>query len=165
VTDGFPVLALAADLPSGDVMRRPPSRGRSVVGFGQGWGLLWRAAFLSAGAIGALVIGHYWMNAGWQQVQTMLFTTLVTVQLTYAFAIRGGGHPFRNSRNLMVATLASFALQVLVVYLPPANLLFHTVPLGPLEWLAIAGLNALALVAIWAIERLGEGRAPGQTTS
>ncbi len=157
VTDGLPVLALAADPPSGDLMRHPPSRDRSIVGLRQGWGLVWRALFLSAAPLTALVTGHYLMHLPWQQVQTMVFTTLVTVQLTYAFVIRrqGGGHAFRNGRNLALAVLASLALQLLVVYLPAGNILFHTVPLGPAEWVAIAALNGLAMVAIVAIERFG----------
>lgn len=155
VTDGLPVLALAADPPSGDLMDHPPARDRSIVGLRQGWGLLWRAALLSAAAIGVLVTGHYVMNRQWQEVQTMVFTTLVTVQLTYAFAIRGqgGGHPFRNGRSLVLAVLASLVLQLIVIYLPAGNLMFHTVPLWPADWVAIVVLNGLALASIVAIER------------
>jgi Ca2+-transporting ATPase len=160
VTDGLPVLALAADPPSGELMRHPPARDRSIVGLRQSWGLVWRSLFLAAAAIGALVTGHYLMHLPWQQVQTMLFTTLVVVQLTYAFVIRrhGRGHAFHNSRNLALAVMASLALQLIVVYLPAGNLLFHTAPLGPAEWVAIAAVTGLAMAAIVTIERFSPGR-------
>ncbi|HSR22861.1 MAG TPA: HAD-IC family P-type ATPase, partial [Candidatus Eisenbacteria bacterium] len=59
VTDGPPVLALAADPPDPDRMRRPPERDRSVVGVRQAWSLLWPSCLLAAATLGALVYGHF----------------------------------------------------------------------------------------------------------
>ena len=53
----------------------------------------------------------------------MIVTTLVTLQLTYAFMVRGS-RPWRGSRGLIVACLGSLALQLAVVYIPTGNLLF-----------------------------------------
>jgi len=150
VTDGLPVLALAADPSRPDRMRQPPERHRSIVGARQLWSLLWPACLMAAATLGALVYGHYLAGAPWQRVQTMVFTTLVGVQLTYAFSLRAsdGGHPFRGGRLLVLAACVSLALQLAVVYLPPAAALFHTVSLGVRDWLAVGALNAAALVAI-----------------
>lgn len=162
VTDGLPVLALAADPSNPDRMRRPPDRDRSIVGARQLWSLLWPACILAAVTLGALVYGHYLAGAPWPRVQTMLFTTLVGVQLTYAFSLRAsrGRHPFRGGRLLVLATGVSLALQLAVVYLPPAAALFHTMPLAVGDWLAIGALNALGLAAIGLIRDRVPVRAP-----
>ena len=156
VTDGLPVLALAADPPGPDAMRRPPERDRSIVSPRRVWGLLWPACLLTGATLGTLVYGHAVAGAPWPRVQTLVFTALVGVQLTYAFVIRAsrGGRAFRSARLVVLAVAASMALQVAVVYLPPGNELFHTAPLTALDWLVIAGLNALALATIGLIRAM-----------
>ncbi|HXM54467.1 MAG TPA: HAD-IC family P-type ATPase, partial [Candidatus Dormibacteraeota bacterium] len=162
VTDGLPVLALAADPSNPGRMRRPPERDRSIVGARHLWSVLWPACILAAATLGALVYGHYLAGAPWPRVQTTVFTTLVGVQLTYAFSLRAsrGGHPFRGGRLLVLATGVSLALQLAVVYLAPAAALFHTVPLPIGDWLAIAALNALALAAIGLVRARVPGAPP-----
>ncbi|HUZ87611.1 MAG TPA: cation-transporting P-type ATPase [Candidatus Baltobacterales bacterium] len=153
VSDGLPVLALAADTPRHDVMRRQPVRRRALLDAREGWALLWRAAILAAAALGGLVYGHYIADAPWARVQTIVFTTLVGVQLGYSLAIRveGRRHPLRGSGLLLWAVVSSLVLQVAVVILPPGQHLLHTVPLTVADWMV---LIALTLVAVLAAHRM-----------
>jgi Ca2+-transporting ATPase len=150
VTDGLPVLALAADTPAHDVMRRPPVRRRALLDARGGWTLLWKAAVLAAASLGGLVYGHYIADASWPRVQTIVFTTLVGVQLGYSFAIRGEGrrHPLRGSGLLLWAVVASLALQIAVVILPPGQQLLHTVPLTLADWIVATALTLAAVLAV-----------------
>ncbi|HYM66108.1 MAG TPA: cation-translocating P-type ATPase, partial [Patescibacteria group bacterium] len=156
VTDGLPVLALAADPPSHDLMQRSPVRNRSLVGGGGARGVIARAAILACAPLAALVYGHFLAGAEWPRVQTIVFTSLVVVQVLYAFVVRAEGRsrPLRGSRALALAALASFALQLGVVYLPAGNELFNVVPLPPQDWLVIAALSAAALLVVMGAPRL-----------
>lgn len=156
VTDGLPVLALAADPPRHDVMRRAPDKRRSLLSWHSAFGVLWGAAILSAATLGTLVYAHYLAGASWARVQTIVFTTLVLVQLAYAFAIRfeGRRHPLRGTGWLIAASLGSLALQVALVYAPLGVQLFHVAPLQAVDWGAIAAATASAVAAITIIPRL-----------
>lgn len=156
VTDGLPVLALAADTPSRDVMRRPPLRSRSLIGSRSGVGVLWRAAILAAATIGVMVYAEYVDGAAWSRVQTTVFTTLVLVQLAYAFLIRAEdrSRPLRGIGYLVVATIASFFLQLAVVYVPAGQRLFSVVPLRAQDWAVVVIATAAAMIVVGLAHRL-----------
>ena len=156
VTDGLPVLALAADTPSHDVMRRPPLRSRSLIGSRYGVGVLWRAAILAAATLAVMVYAEYVAGAPWSRVQTMVFTTLVLVQLAYAFLIRAEdrSRPLRGIGYLVVATAASLVLQLAVVYVPAGQQLFSVVPLRAQDWAAVVVATAAAMMVVGLAHRL-----------
>ena len=156
VTDGLPVLVLAADPPSHDVMRRQPVRERSLMSLRAGQALLWRAAILACAPVVGLVYGHYVAGASWTRVQTIVFTTLVLIQLAYAFVVRaeGRGHPLRGATPLVLATVASLLLQLAVVYSPWGQELLSVAPLQPVDWVVIAVLTAAATGTVVAVSRL-----------
>ena len=67
-----------------------------------------------------------------------------------------------GNRWLLAGLAASLVLQAAVVYLPPLNALFHTVPL---HWHVLLPLLALASVVLWAEEvRKAIARASGART-
>ena len=139
VTDGLPALALGVDPATKGVMDRPPEPAHGVL---QRWGLLAsRGAILAAAGLGALVVGHYLLAGEWPVVRTMIFTTLVLVQLVHALEVRAR---VKGTPNLLLlwSLVGSAALQAAVVYTPVGQVLFETEPLG----LAALGVS-LALAA------------------
>ncbi|MEI6308457.1 MAG: cation-translocating P-type ATPase [bacterium] len=145
VTDGFPALALGMDPPEKDVMGRPP-RSRTQ-------GVFTRPLFLRIGvaaaimAAGALLAFLWGAQAGVGKAETMAFTTIVSLELLFAFLSRSERIPtwkmklFEN-RYLLWACLLSFLLQLVLIYFPPLQGAFSTVPLGWLDW----GITAVILL-------------------
>jgi Ca2+-transporting ATPase len=166
VTDGLPGVALGVEPIERDAMRRPPRPpGESIMGRGL-WqhalwvGLLMGAATLSVQAV-AIALGWHW--------QTMVFSTLVLLQLGNALAVRSERESFfglgwRTNRALMGAILATLAVQLAIVYLPPLQALFATQPLAPVELGVVLAASTTAFAASelekWATRRRERSRSP-----
>ena len=137
---------LVMDPPDGDAMRRPPvARGERLLDRE----MLKRVALMTP-AIAGVTLGWFaWRlstGAPLELVRTETFTVLAMCQwfnvLSCRSATRSALEPglFRNPW-LLGALALSVGLQALVIYVPPFNSLFHTVPLP------LASLLPLALVA------------------
>ena len=85
--------------------------------------------------------------------QTMAFTTLVLAQLCNVFNARSDeASAFRSlltNRWAWLAILLSLLLQAAVVYLPPLQTAFRTVPLSIVDWLLCL---AMASMVFWGCE-------------
>jgi magnesium-transporting ATPase (P-type) len=113
---------------------------------------------MAAATIGVLVAGHHWLGYEWEAVRTMVFTALVLVQLAYSYVIRRSGRVAgERNRLLLLAVLASIALQSGVVYLPIGQTLFETVALPIAAWLPIVAAAFVAALGVIASD-LAVGR-------
>jgi P-type Ca2+ transporter type 2C len=142
VTDGLPALALVMDPAPRDALRRPPRRPDQAMLGRREWigiamvGLL--EATLALGAFAVLV------PRGIDLARTAAFSIVVYSQLFRAAAARSRTRvywevgPFSNLTLAAVIAL-SVALQVLIIYVPPTQALFHLAPL-PL-WTVAATLG------------------------
>jgi Ca2+-transporting ATPase len=168
ITDGLPALALGVDPPAPDAMQRGPDRGRQMLGLGRLLRLARHGAVMATAGIGVLVAGHYWLEYDWETVRTMVFTSIVLIQLGYSYVIRRAGRRPGQRRNRLLATavLTSVALQVAVVYLPLGQTLFDTVGLPAMGWIPVAASAVVAAVAViasdgivrqWQLSRRGRG--------
>jgi len=153
VTDGLPALALGVDPYPTDLMARSPRNPKE--------GVLSRdilflivvvAVILTVGTLGIF----FWELAGQADViraRTVAFTTLVFFELFLVFAIRSPRQtlwsvgPLSNPK-LIVAVLASMALQLLVVYTPFLQGPFQTEPLTVVDWVRtlLISFSAFAFV-------------------
>ncbi len=129
--DSLPGLALAAEPAERDVMERPPADPTEPVFAGGRGGYVVRHGLL----IGAVALGFQaWAMGAGLPWRTMVFTFLVTSRMAVALSVRSDRQtlaeigPFSN-RPLAGAVLATFLLQLAVVYLPPLSNLFGTEPL------------------------------------
>jgi magnesium-transporting ATPase (P-type) len=172
-TDLLPALALGAESPESDVMRRPPrSRRERLLNLptllrAYGWlGMI--EATLSLGGY----FFAYWL-AGWRQglpmagsgvvyttATTMSLAGIVACQIGAAFACRSSNQAswrlgFASNRLLLIGISAEVALLLLLVYAPPLQSVFGLAPLGIGHWLLLAAFGPLLLAceegrkAVW----------------
>jgi len=153
VTDGLPALALGIDAPADDAMDRPPDRSRDILSGHRQLALLRQGMVLATAALAALVVGNYVLDFEWEVTRTMIFTTLVMVQLAHAYSVRARstgrlrGGPGMN-RLLIVGVAASAILQIGVVYTSIGQQLFDTVGLPLTAWLVLAGITLASFVTV-----------------
>jgi calcium-translocating P-type ATPase len=160
-TDMLPALALGAEKPDPEVMRRPPrARSERLLS----WKLIARA-YLFLGvleAAAAMAVFFIVLNAaGWHygetlarnaplylQATTACLAAIVMTQVMNVFLCR---HPLKSSlsfglfsnRLILLGIAAELGLLLFIVYTPAGNWLFGTAPVGAEVWLLAL---ALALV-------------------
>jgi magnesium-transporting ATPase (P-type) len=154
VTEGTLTINLVMDPPAGDEMRRQPTvRGEALVDRS----MLGRIALMASVSVLATFGWFVWrvgMGLPLDQVRTETFTLLamcqwfnvLNCQSASASALMLG--VLRN-RWLLGGLGLSVLLQALVLYLPPLNALFHTVPL-PAD--SLLPLLLLASSVLWVEE-------------
>jgi len=160
VTDGLPALALGVDPYPTDIMDRPPRNPRE--------GVLSRdilflivvvSAILTVGTLGVFFL-ELREGADATRARTVAFTTIVFFELFLVFAMRSPRQTiwqiglFTNTK-LILAVLASMALQVAVIYTPFLHAVFETEPLTLLDWLetVLISFTAFAFVEVLKVVR------------
>ncbi len=141
VSDGAPALALGLEEGDPEVMKQAPRSPTEPV--------IDRRMAIGIGIVGLVdalaVLGVFYLAlqrypGQLAAAQTIAFVTLCTSELIRAFTARSesrsvfSGGALAN-RWMVWAVLVSFALVMLVVYVPFLQPLFDTVPLGASDWL------------------------------
>jgi Ca2+-transporting ATPase len=157
VTDGLPALALGVDPYPPDIMNRPPRNPREgVLSKDIFFLILLVAGILTVGTLGIF----YWEQADGSdpiRTQTVAFTTIVFFELFLVFAIRSPRQTlwkvglFTN-KKLIVAVLASMALQILVIYAPFLSGPFGTEALTAGDWIRTLVISFTAFVIVEALK-------------
>ena len=156
VTDGLPGLALSAEKPEKNIMKRPPRpTNESLFSEGIGYHIVWVGILMAAVTLAMQAWAISEDNPRWQ---TMVFTVLSLAQLGHVFAIRSDREfifsiGLFSNKPLLFAVLLTFALQLGVIYLPFANEVFKTQPLTLTE-LLISISGAFIIFAAVEIEKL-----------
>jgi len=174
VTDGPPALALGIDPKDPDVMHRPPrQRGKGVL-TAPDWrrlgliGLVMMAgtlavldAYYPGGLFTLFASGSAPNAADEAHARTMAFTTLMMFQLFNVFNCRSTWRSAFSgllvNRWLIGSVVLSLFTHVLVIYLPPLQAAFHTVPLSAADWLVTA-LVAASLMLMMELVKLAARR-------
>jgi Ca2+-transporting ATPase len=148
LTDAFPALALGVDPPSPGIMERKPRDPKERI--------LSRSMFTdiilmgSLMAAGTLFLFWMFMPAGGELAMTIAFTAIVTMELARVQAVRMKYNIGFLSNNKMIMALAlSLVLQLLVVYTPALQTVFHTVALGVFEWVSILLVTFIVMIIMW----------------
>lgn len=152
-TDMLPALALGAEKPDPDVMRRPPrARSERLLS----WNLIARA-YLFLGvleAAAAMAVFFFVLNAaGWQygetlartaplylQATTACLAAIVMTQVMNVFLCR---HPLKSAFSfglfsnplILLGVAAELLILLFIIYTPAGNWLFGTAPVGAEVWL------------------------------
>jgi P-type Ca2+ transporter type 2C len=148
VTDGLPAMALGLDQPEGDVMKRKPrSPKEGVFARGLGWKVVSRGFLIGVVTLLAFMITYKDSPDELAYAQTVAFATLVLAQLIHVFDCRSeksilARNPFGN-KYLVGAVILSLLMVLVVIYYPPLQPIFHTVPIRLTDWYIITGLAAI----------------------
>ena len=132
VTDGIPGLTLANEKSEPNIMNRHPRKtNASLFSDGVGFHIIWVGLFMAAITLGVEAWSLSNKNIHWQ---TMVFTVLSLSQLAHVLAIKREKDliiksGLFNNMSLIWAILFTFALQLVVIYLPLANTFLKTAPL------------------------------------
>lgn len=148
VTDGLPAMALGLDQPEGDVMKRNPRNPREgVFARGLGWKVISRGFLIGLVTLLAFIIAYRQNPEHLEYAQTVAFATLVLAQLIHVFDCRSeksilARNPFGN-KYLVGSVILSQLMVLAVIYYPPLQPIFHTVPIKAFDWLVITGMAAV----------------------
>ena len=151
ITDGFPALALSAELEEGDIMRRPPRHPKeSIFAQGLGYYVLW-VGLLMTGIV--LFLQEWAIKTGHSNWQTMVFTVLALSQLSNVLAVRTEKESlFKigifSNKPLLVACFLTVLLQLATIYVPFLNPIFNTKPLTIYELIFTIVLSSLVFFAV-----------------
>ncbi|PIY62087.1 ATPase [Candidatus Uhrbacteria bacterium CG_4_10_14_0_8_um_filter_58_22] len=168
VTDGLPGVALATERRAKDVLDRSPHSREAPI-------LTRRVLFLTVitaalMCLGTLGLFSWALRSGdLSYARTVAFTSMVVFQLCNVFSMRSIRTSifrlgFLSNGYVFLAVVASMLMQVAVLYLPPLQRIFRTVPLGLVDWAAIVVVSSSVFFAVeiykWFLRRkaLSDGR-------
>jgi len=154
LTDGLPALALGADAPDPELMRRSPrDPGAGILPPRRIALLSARGMLIAAAAIAGLVVSRFAWDGTWDRARGVMFTVLVVAHLAYAFVVRGRGMGLLSNPWLVAAVLTGIGLQAGIVAWEPARELFRIDALGARDWAAVVVLGVLPAAGMMALRR------------
>ena len=164
-TDMLPALALGAETPTPDIMKRPPRKMKERL---LNLRLIVRA-YLFLGPIEALacMFGFFYVlyNGGWiwgstlpshhilyLQATTACLTAIIITQIGNVFACRSDRESvfstgFFTNRLIFGGIILEILLQVFIIYHPFGNKVFGTAPIGIDVWLILLPFSVVLLFA------------------
>jgi Ca2+-transporting ATPase len=152
VTDGLPGLAFTAEPAEPGVMQRAPRPpGENIFAHGMWQHIIWVGLFVG----GISIASQAWaISRDAEYWQTVVFTVLTVSQLFHSLAVRSER---ASLFTIGLGRLLTVLLQLLVIYLPALNAIFHTQPLPFFDLAVCLLLSSLVLVAVelekWLIRR------------
>ena len=127
--------------------RKPRSPKEGVFSRGLGWKVVSRGFLIGLVTLLAFIFAYRANPDHLAYAQTVAFATLVMAQLIHVFDCRSeksvfSRNPFGN-KYLVWAVISSLVLVLIVIYYPPLQPIFHTVPIELRDWFMITGLSAI----------------------
>jgi len=149
IMDGPPAMSLGVDPIRAGSMNEPPRNAEAQILSLERFGNLFSYGLTMA--VGTLGVLYYGLKTGEAPAATLAFTTFVLFQVFNVFNARSEkgttfNQHFCANRYLWLAIFGVLLLQILVIHWPPAQLIFHTTALTPLDWLIAAGVASSVLV-------------------
>lgn len=132
VTDAFPALALGVEPGEKDIMKKKPRNPKdSIISGDLRRSLTIQSLAITGSVLLAYVIGLNLIFPGnIAGAHTMVFATLITSELLRSFSVRSTKYTLKelglfSNKKLIQANLLSFALLLLVMYIPAVRELFE----------------------------------------
>jgi Ca2+-transporting ATPase len=149
LTDVLPALGLGSESNDHNAMKRPPRNPAEKPISGKM--LLSIVLFGLIMGLGTLFMFVQYVETSLSKAQTVAFTTLVTFQMFAVMSSRSlypslkHLNPFTNML-LLGAVCLSFVIQAAVIYWPPLQAIFGTVPLSASDWLGVLAISSLGFI-------------------
>lgn len=170
VTDGLPAVALSVDPKDPEIMRYPPREPEEGL-LSRFWGFIIFAATLDFLSDFAPFLYIYTITRDPVLARTVAFTSIVFFEFFLAYQCRSETHHifalgrrgWTENKMLFLSVAISIAIQLLILYWPPLQAVFHVKPLTPLQ-LALCILGAFTAFLILP-NKLIKSRAPARSVS
>ena len=151
VTDSLPALALSAEPPGDNIMRRPPiNLKKSLFSDGLGAKIILEGFLIGILTLLAFTIGMKYF--GLAHARTMAFMTLGTAQLVHAYNMRSSKSLFKiglfSNPRMNFAFITCLVMQIGVVAFNPLAHIFRTAVLSTEAWIIVALLSLAPLLII-----------------
>ena len=155
VTDSFPALALGVERGEADIMDEPPrDPDEPILDTEIKITVAIQSIAITVATLLAYFVGLKWYGQaeGLNHARTMAFSTLIICELLRSYTARSIDKTvfeigvFTN-KKLVFATLFSFMLMLVVIYVPVLNDAFGLMDLGPREIAVVLGSSVIPLVA------------------
>lgn len=167
VTDGLPAVALGLDPAPRGIMAEKPGRFQETIITKTVWIQMLLFGLLLTGAVLFLFIFN--LPSGEAHARGVAFAGIVIIELMKLFLIRSSYRTaFRTNKWLFIAVGVTFALQLVILFVPFFSNLFEIAPLDLTDWLMIAvltGMVAIAYVLLVKLFRLEEKTVSVQATT
>lgn len=156
IPEGLPAIALGLEpLEPAAMQRRPRPTTEALFARGLWQHVVWVGLFTTAVV---LTLEASTRAAGWPW-QTMVFTTLALLQLAHSLAVRSEQRNIfrmsvRTNPWLYVSVVSTRAVQLLVVYLGPLQMIFHTSSLSMMQLTIVLLASVTILFAVELEKRL-----------
>ena len=155
VTDSFPALALGVERGEADIMNEPPrDPDEPILDTEIKITVAIQSIAITVATLLAYFVGLKWYGQaeGLHHARTMAFSTLIICELLRSYTARSIDKTvfeigvFTN-KKLVMATVFSFLLMLVVIYVPVLNDAFGLMDLGPREIAVVLGSSVIPLVA------------------
>ena len=161
VTDSFPALALGTEKGDPDIMKQKPrNASEPIINKSMIAGVIVQSLAL----LGAVLTAYIWAlnkyagglnnitEDGLLMARTIAFTTLISAELIRAYSSRSERYSIIklgifSNKTLVWASLFSFSLMLAVIYIPFLQPIFKTYAISAKDWLVVASLCAIPLLA------------------
>lgn len=161
VTDSFPALALGTEKGDPDIMKQKPRDAKEPI---LNKSMVIGIVVQSLALLAAVLTAYIWAlnkyaggvntitENGLLMARTIAFTTLISAELIRAYSSRSERHSIIklgvfSNKILVWASLLSFVLLLIVIYIPFLQPVFKTYSLSINDWLVVASLCAIPLLA------------------
>lgn len=155
VTDSFPALALGVEKGEADIMNEAPrDPDEAIIDKEIKITVVIQSLAITVATLLAYFVGLKWygLDTGINHARTMAFSTLIICELLRSYTSRSIDKTvfeigvFTN-KKLVLATLFSFILMLVVIYVPVLNDAFGLMDLGPKEIGVVLGSSIIPLIA------------------
>jgi Ca2+-transporting ATPase len=149
LTDALPALGLGFESAEDTIMRRPPRKPSEKPINGRRFFSIVTTGIVMA--LGTLYLFNEYIQVGLDYARTVAFTTLVFIQMFAVMSSRSLTpslkklNPFSNLW-LLGGVMLSILLHLVVVYWPPMQSVFKTVPLQLDDWWRIIAVSSIGFV-------------------
>ncbi len=143
ITDGGPALALSFDPPLEDVMSRPPRNPKEGILHGKLASIIVSFVTQYLGTVFVFSWAYFIMGEPLVKAQTMAFLQAVMRELIIVWNCRSERKnafrlSFLSNKFLLFSVVVSLLLSLMVIYLPPIQVLFGTAPLNLSEFAIVS---------------------------